>query len=304
VQQMSGKKRAINNTLLTFHEGIHWMGGSMDSEIVAIYVICDEALKAVDIQDDPQAKMSTAEVVAFAIIAARLFGGNHFRARWLCKHAGYFPDILSPSRLNRRLHRVPWPVWLYLFRLLAAIFKKRAATREFAVDSFPLTCCKKSRIDRRKLFLRKEFIGFSASEKRYFCGIRVHMIVTTLGEPVEIVVRPASHSDLAVLWNMELDLPKGSVLYADGAYMCFDLEDLLAQDSGIRLLAKYKKSNRKRVRTEDQERRISSRRQIVETVFSCITGMLPRYIRARTQRGFLLRVMSAVLAYSVSCFLR
>ena len=86
--------------------------------------------------------------------------------------------------------------------------------------------------------------------------------------------------------------------------MCFDLEDLLAQDAGIQMLARYKKSNKQRVRTEAQQRRISSRRQIVETAFSCITGMLPRYIRARTQRGFLLRVMSAVLAYSVCCFLR
>jgi Transposase DDE domain len=195
-------------------------------------------------------------------------------------------------------------VWTFLVKILGAIFKMQNKSREFAVDSFPVPCCKKSRIDRRRYFLEREFIGYAPADKRYFCGIKVHMVVTGRGEPVEVVFRPASHSDLTVLWDMELDLPENSSLYADGAYACFDLEDLLAMDSKIRLLAKYKRTNTKRVRSRDEERRISSRRQIVETAFSWITGLFPRYIRACTERGFLLRVMSAVLAYSISCAVR
>lgn len=45
---------------------------------------------------------------------------------------------------------------------------------------------------------------------------------------------------------------------------------------------------------------ISSRRQIVETAFSCITSFLPRYIKVRTEQGFKIRVMAAVLAYSMA----
>ena len=45
---------------------------------------------------------------------------------------------------------------------------------------------------------------------------------------------------------------------------------------------------------------ISSRRQIVETAFSCITSLLPRYIKAHTEQGFLIRIMAAILSYCMS----
>ena len=129
------------------------------------------------------------------------------------------------------------------------------------------------------------------------------MIVTANGKPVEFSIKPASNSDLTTLWGMEIDLPAGSKLYADGAYNCYDLEDILQQDSQIHLLARRKQLNSKRKRTAEEEYLISSRRQIVETAFSCITSLLPRSIRASTAHGFLLRVMTAVLAYSVDCLL-
>jgi hypothetical protein len=67
----------------------------MDREIVAIYVVCDDALKLLDQKDDFQAVMSTAEVITFSIIASRLFGGNHSRARWFCQRVGYLQRVLS-----------------------------------------------------------------------------------------------------------------------------------------------------------------------------------------------------------------
>lgn len=63
------------------------------------------------------------------------------------------------------------------------------------------------------------------------------MIVTSKGRPVEVQFRPGAESDITVLWTMELDIPSHSILYADGAYNCFDLEDVL-RDEDIHLLAK------------------------------------------------------------------
>jgi len=273
----------------------------MDEAIITIYVVCDEVLRVLGFEDDGQAVMSTAEVMTFSIIAGQLCGGNHRLARWFCKHARYFPKILSESRLNRRLHRIPWHIWMAIFRFLALVFKETNTNKEFAVDSFPVACCEKQRIDRRKFLEGKGYIGYSASKHRYFCGVKVHMIVTAQGKPVEFVIKPASKSDLGVLWGMELDLPEGSQLYADGAYNSYDLEDLLIEESQIQLLAKRKQPNSRRARSREQERLISSRRQIVETAFSCITRLLPRSIQASTERGFLLRIVSAVLAYSIGC---
>jgi IS5 family transposase len=171
--------------------------------------------------------------------------------------------------------------------------------REYAVDSFPVAICQKSRIDRRKLFRGKQYLGFSASKKQYFCGIRVHMIVTLEGAPVEMTLRPGSESDLKTLWSMDLELPIGSILYADGAYTCFELEDILKHEEGITLMPKRGKSIRNRVWTKAVSKQISSKRQIVETAFSRITALLPRALVVRTEEGFWVRIFSAVLAYTL-----
>ena len=233
------------------------------------------------------------------LLHSQFFYSNFKRARFICKELKLFKKILSNSRLNRRIHAISWSVWNAIFRFLALIFIQTNAKNEFAVDSFPMTCCEKSRIDKRKIFLERKYIGYAASKKRYFCGIKVHMIVTADGKPVEVCFRPGSESDLNVLWEMELDIPPSSKLYADGAYNCFDLEDIL-KDQDIQLLAKRESKAVNRKRLPDEERQISSKRQIIETAFSCITDLFPRNLRACTERGFLVKIYCSILAYSSS----
>ena len=55
----------------------------MDTQIVAVYCLCDDLLKAMHHVEDPQCQMSDAEVMTTALVAALFFGGNHERARCL-----------------------------------------------------------------------------------------------------------------------------------------------------------------------------------------------------------------------------
>ena len=271
----------------------------MESYATIVYVISDEVLRILNVKDDPQSKMSNAEVMAFAIVTAKFFSGNYKMARYLCKKLKLFPTILSNSRLNRRIHNIAWDYWYAIFRFLSFLSKQTRETQYFAVDSFPVSYCKKNRIDQRKGFLEHKYIGYAASKKRYFCGIKVNMVVTNQGRPIEVHFRPGAESDISVLWSMELDIPNESILYADGAYNCFDLEDLL-QDESIQLLAKRGCKAKNRVRPALEEKKISSKRQIVETSFSSITSLFPHSIKARTEKGFLTKVFCFVLAYSAS----
>ena len=43
-------------------------------EVITIYCIVDDILKALNVKDDPQAKMSSSEVLTTAIIACLFFG--------------------------------------------------------------------------------------------------------------------------------------------------------------------------------------------------------------------------------------
>jgi len=271
----------------------------METYITTVYVISDEVLRILSCKDDPQSQMSNAEIITFAIISAKFFHGNYKMARYFCQRLGLFPNILSHSRLIRRIHKISWIYWNAIFRFLALIFKQTIKEQCFAVDSFPVFSCQKNRIDKRKIFLERRYLGYAASKKRYFCGVKVHMVVTSEGHPIEILMRPGAESDINVLWEMELDIPPDSKLYADGAYNSFELEDIL-QDESIILLAKRGRKAKNRIRTPMEEKEISSKRQIVETTFSCITDLFPRNLRAKTEQGFLIKVFCSVLAYSVS----
>ena len=94
----------------------------MDLTIVAVYTICDDLLISLGHQDDQRAKMSTAEVMTTAIIAARYFGGNQQTACATLKTLGYIPNMLGHSRFNRRLHQVS-EHFQTLFHVLAEGFK-------------------------------------------------------------------------------------------------------------------------------------------------------------------------------------
>ena len=76
----------------------------MDTEIIAIYCLCDDFLKAMHHVEDRQQRMSDAEVMTVASVAVRYFGGVIERARSLLQQQGYIPTMLGRSRLNRRLH--------------------------------------------------------------------------------------------------------------------------------------------------------------------------------------------------------
>lgn len=53
-------------------------------------------------------------------------------------------------------------------------------------------------------------------------GLRVHLVVTEAGEPVEFALAAGSEADVSVFKDLELDLPEGSIICADKAYTDYD----------------------------------------------------------------------------------
>src|SRR5678816_639530 len=109
----------------------------MQEQIITIYCLCADFLVAYGHQEDPQAKMTTAEVMTVALVAATFFTGNQELSRCFLKEHGYIPTMLSKSRFNRRLHALPDTLWQALFALLAHIAIKTNPTQEYIVDSCP-----------------------------------------------------------------------------------------------------------------------------------------------------------------------
>ena len=283
----------------------------MDDTITTIYCLCDEFLRAMSHRDDPQARLSTAEVMTIPLVAATFFGGQIEKTRRFLYEYGYMKKTISKSHFNRRLHRIEPTLWRALFSLLAQTFKERNdPNRTYAVDSLPVAVCDNIRIRRCRLYpleeghdddtpKRKSFRGYIASKRRYFYGLRVHLVVTGAGEPVEFSLAAGSESDVAIFKELELDLPEGSTICADKAYTDYDYEDLL-KEVGLHLKAQRKK-NSKRPMAAWEEFLGKPIRQYIETVFSRLTGFFPKKINAVTPKGFELKIVCFLLAFSIQC---
>jgi Transposase DDE domain len=136
-------------------------------------------------RSDVQQRMSDAEVMTTAIVAAMYFCGNFEKARKHLSAPHYIPKMLSKSRLNRRLYGVE-PMLLTLFEALGQVWKQLNSEAVYSIDSFPISVCDNIRISRSKLYDGEEsYRSYQASKKRYFYGIKIHLMVTATGAPVE-----------------------------------------------------------------------------------------------------------------------
>jgi hypothetical protein len=131
----------------------------MDSQIVAIYCICDDILKELHDRDNIQCRMSDAEVMTTSIVAATFFAGNMGNSRCFLQEPGYIPNMLEKSRFNRRQHRIA-ELFLTVFELLGSFLKELNENSIYVLDSFPVADCDYYRIPRSGRYSGEEWRGY------------------------------------------------------------------------------------------------------------------------------------------------
>lgn len=261
---------------------------------LAIYCFIDDLLqKAIPQYCDKRRKLNDAQIITTVIVGARYFYGNQASACLYMKdHWGFaMPD---KSNFNRILHRLS-DVISHLFYHLAAVFKHLNLESVYIIDSCPVAVCKNIRISRSKLLKGEEYRGYNASKREYFYGLKVHMITTGTGVPVEFLVTPGRVHDNTAFQSMDLNLPENSHLYGDAAYLNGEMKELLWEFQQIRLKVATKK-NSKQPNTWAEELENEYYRKPIENKFSEITAWFPKKIHAVTIQGFLLKLLIAIIA--------
>jgi len=171
------------------------------------------------------------------------------------------------------------------------------------VDSLPVPVCDNIRIGRCRLYPRKKhkeaFRGYIASKRRYFYGLRVHLLITTTGLPVEVMLAPGAEADITAFKCLPLDLPHGARIFADAGYLDDPEQALLAEAGGVSLVAQRRK-NCKRQLPPWLSFLAKHERKRVETVFSQIVSAFGRTLHAVTPKGVELKVFLTVLAYTIT----
>jgi len=235
--------------------------------------------------------MRDAEVMTTAIVAVLFFRSNFSLASRFLYEKGYIPKMLSASRFNRRLHRIA-DLCLTMFLRLGETWKRLNEKSVDVIDSYPIAVCDNYRIKRSKIYQGEAFRGYLASKKRYFYGLRIHIMLTEHGEPVEFFLEPGAFSLYL------FDLPEGSFVTGDKAYTDYTVEDIM-REAGIELIPLRKKNSLRSVpayMTYFQ----ASIRKIIETTGSLLERLLPKSIHAVSARGFEIKVALLVLACSLN----
>ena len=269
----------------------------MDERIIAIYCLVDDLLIAKNHQMNLQSKTSDAEVITTAIVAAIDFRGNFEKARSFVKVHNYVPNMISKSRFNRRLHRIK-PILLTLFRVVGETFKELNTDSIYAIDTIPIAVCDNIRISRSKLYNGEAYRGYQASKKRYFYGLKIHLLVTQTGMPVEFFLTPGGDGDVSGREFFDFDRPEGSRIFADKAYNFYEIEDVL-KEADLHLIP-IRKSNSLRPHPRWRTYLAEYYRKRVETAGSQIERLLPKSIHATTSEGFELKVVLFCLATSIN----
>lgn len=241
--------------------------------------------------------MSAAEVMTAALTAAAFFGGDHEESCNFLKEYRYIPRMISKSRFSRRLAGIPEFVWRGLADWLASAAHGADSLKIYIADSFPVPVCQNIRIKRCKIYNEECFRGYIASQRKYFYGLKVHVLMNESGVPAEIVLSHGSCSDISAFHGFSLQIPSGSVILADKAYNDYPLEDSL-MERGIHLMP-LRKKNSKRKRGGFVENGIKFIRKRIESAFSVIKQLFPAHIHAVTHQGFELKVFLFALAYGI-----
>jgi len=253
-------------------------------------------LKGIGHQEDLRRKISDSELITTAMVSALYFGGHQDHARSFMKMTRLCPDMLDKNRYNRRLHALELLLFSLFFQV-GQYLKDISGAESYIIDSFPVAVCDNIRISRSRIVMGEQWRGKHSSMRRYFYGVKVQVLVTKEGIPVEFGFVPGSESDVQALKKLPLHVSAGSCIYGDAAYTDYTIEDDMESVENIRLSI-ARRSNSKRSDKSWERFLKSHNRKRIETTFSEIKNLFLRKIHAVTFKGFLIKIMMFIIAYT------
>jgi hypothetical protein len=269
-----------------------------EDKIISIFCIVDDILKAIGHKEDTRRRVSDSEVITTALVSALYFGGHLENGRNFMKMTKLVPVMLDKSRFNRRLHQLR-EFLFWMFEQIGHELKSIAGASEYVIDSFPVAVCDNIRISRCKLLKGRQWRGKQTSMHRYFYGVKVQMLVTAQGVPVEFCFVPGCESDVQALKKLPLAVAPESKIYGDAGYTDYQIEDDMKDAERIELKIQ-RKSNSLR-KDEPWNRFLKEQmRKGIETTFSEIKALFLRKIHVVTFEGFLLKMIMFILAFTLN----
>lgn len=208
-----------------------------------------------------------------------------------------FKELPDHSQYNRRSKSLQPLVVKLTKKLLVELNIKKSKIR--IIDTTPIPVIRLSRARRRKIFTDKKQIniGYCASQKTYYCGAKLNLLVNKDGIPCKYYLKPANCSDIRCLEEIALkDKFRNLVLVADKGYISNRLKCWFKGSRLISLITSYRKNQKKK--NNKRERELLKKRKIIETVISQLKDQMNlEKLRAKTYEGLVTRIDNIIFTY-------
>lgn len=209
-----------------------------------------------------------------------------------------FKELPDRSRYNRRAKSLK-PL---IEKLTSRIFKelKVEKSKIRVIDATPVPVIRYARAKRRKIFTDKTkvSIGYCASQKTYYCGVKLNLLINQNGIPYIHSLIAANHHDLIGVKQIikEQNL-KGLVLVGDKGYLMKGGEKSeLKQKRLIQLVTPFRRNQKER--NTKKEKKLLRYRKIIETVNSQLKDQMGlERLRAKSYQGLTSRVDNLIFTY-------
>lgn len=90
---------------------------------------------------------------------------------------------------------------------------------------------------------RRGVKGYNKSKREYFYGLKATVITSRDGCPFRIILCPGSEHDSVPFKLMKRNLPYGSEIFGDSAYLVYAHKDKLLVEEKVRLITEPKSNS-------------------------------------------------------------
>lgn len=217
------------------------------------------------------------------------------------RHYGHhFDNLPGQSRLWHRIRQALPLIERFRRHLKAQLGVQHEELR--VLDSIPIAVATKhSRPGRGNGFDRADG-GYCASKKLKYYGFKVGLLITSHGIPDVYDLFSARPHDIHLLYDL-LDDQTQLIVFGDKGFICDPYRENLVDEQEV-FLVTYRKTNQKVQNTALEKWALGQYRQLIETVFSQLTGHLHlQNTGAKTDLGLIKRVAGIMTAFTLAIYL-
>lgn len=240
-------------------------------------------------------KMSDCEIIALSLTSESLGidSENYLWGKLKCDHASDFPNLIDRCNFNRRRKKL----YPYIELLNQTVANEMNLDEDvYLVDSIPVPICKLAREKQVKI-CKEQFEtapdkGYSAVNKAYYFGYKLHLITSVRGIFYSMDLTKASVHDVHFLPQLKYTGLNNCTLIADKGYLSSEYQSDLFSSSRVKLQTPTRSNQKNHLPFEPVYRRVRKR---IETLFAqlCDQFMLKRNY-AKSVMGLSVRLLTKI----------